>query len=169
VSGKSKPLSRHKCCGCPAVGAGRATTTLSRTASASFMSVRFAALRTTPRGTPRRSSRTCRLVPSLPRLVGSGPVAAPPRGGRDRRTVGRLPVPANAVRRVIAAQLRGPQTGPHALPRPLLEAGVDCRAGAELPGDGLPLAAGPQDVQDAVQHPPKRHHGAPAGAERLFG
>src|SRR5215218_7950187 len=111
------------------------------------MSVRFAALRTTAKGAPRRSSSTWRLVPSLPRLVGSGPVAAPPRGGRPGRAVGRLPVPADVVFRIIAPQLRGPQPGPHAPPRPLLEAGMHRRAGAELAGDRLPLAAGPQDVQ----------------------
>ena len=168
VAGKSKPLSRHKCWRCRARGAGRATTALSKTASASFMSVRFAALRTTPRGAPRRSSSRCRLVPSLPRLVGSGPVASPPRGGRHGCAVGRLPVPANPVRRVIAPQLFRPQAGPHALPRPRLEAGMHGRAGAELPRDGLPLAAGPQDMQDAVEHSPKRHGGAPAGAGRLL-
>src|SRR5690349_23817403 len=108
------------------------------------MSVRLAALRTTPTGAPRWSLSTCRLVPSLPRLVGSGPVASPPRGGRHRRAVRRLPVPADVVGRVIAAQLPGPQAGPDALPGPFLKAGVDGRARAKLAGDRFPLAAGPQ-------------------------
>src|SRR5829696_7527430 len=142
---------------------------LSSVASASFISVRLAALSTTPNGAPRRSLSTCRLVPSLPRLVGSGPVAVPPRGGRHRRTVGRLRVPADVVRGIIAAQLGGPQPAPHAPPPPLLEASMHRRARAELAGHRLPLAAGPQDVEDAVQHAAERHHRAPAGAGRLLG
>src|SRR5215210_1849671 len=106
------------------------------------MSVRFAALRTTPRGAPRRSLSTCRLVPNLPRLVGSGPVSSPPRRGRHRRAVGRLPVPADAVLGVVALELVGPQPLPGAIRHPLLEAVVAGGAGAELLGHGFPLAAG---------------------------
>jgi hypothetical protein len=88
----SRSPSRHKCWRCPAVGAARTTTTLSRAASASCISVRLAALSATPNGAPRRSLRTCRLVPGLPRLVGSGPVAALPRGEGRTRTPTFLPL-----------------------------------------------------------------------------
>src|SRR5207248_10965896 len=41
------------------------------------------------------------------------------------------------------------------------------RAGAKCPRHGLPLTAGPQHVQDAIQHPAQRHRG-PAGRTRGF-
>src|SRR5215210_7176983 len=117
---------------------------LSRVASASFMSVRLAALTTAPSGAPRRSPSIWRLVPSLARLVGSGPVSSPPRGGRHRRAVRRLPVPADPVRRVVAAQLVGPEPFPRPVGHPLLEAAVAGRTGADLLGHRLPLTAGAQ-------------------------
>src|SRR5207248_1767226 len=121
------------------------------------MAVRFAALSTRPSGAPRRSSSTCRLVPSLPRLVGSGPVAAPPRGGRPRRAVGGLPFPPDPVLQVVPDELLAPPPLPRAVLRPLLEPPMTGRAGAKCPRHGLPLTAGPQHVQEAIQHPAVRH------------
>ncbi len=74
--------------------------------------LRLAALMTAPSGAPRRSVSTWRLVPRLPRLVGSGPVSSPPRGGRHRRAVRRLPVPPDASLRVVAGQLVRPESLP---------------------------------------------------------
>src|SRR5688572_19921113 len=140
----------------------------SRVASARFMSVRLAALITTLNGAPRQSLRTWRFVPSLPRLVGSGPVSDPPRGGRHRRAVGRLPIPADAVRAVVAPQLVGPEPLPGAILHPLLEPPVAGRAGAKFRRHRLPLAAGAQDVEDAVEHGPERNGGATGGAGRFL-
>src|SRR5262249_12087224 len=115
-----------------------------------------AALTTAPSGAPRRSLTRWRLVPSLPRLVGSGPVSGPPRGGRHRRAIGRLPVPPDPVLRVVAPELVGPKPLPDPLRHPLLEALVAGRARAEARRHRLPLDAGPQDVEDPVEDLPKR-------------
>src|SRR5579872_251085 len=117
------------------------------------MSVRLAALITAPSGTPRRSLRICRLVPNLARLVGSGPVSSPPRGGRHGGTVSGLPVPADPVLGIVALQLVTPQSAPDALLDPLLEATVTGGSGAELARHRLPLTAGPQHMEDTVEHP----------------
>lgn len=46
---------------------------------------------------------------------------------------------------------------------------MDRRARAEFPRDGFPLAAGAQDVQNPVEHLPKRDHRPPPRARGLFG
>ena len=168
VSANSNPLSRHRCWGRRRVGLGRGTTMPSRVASATFMSWRLAALIAARKGAPRRSRRMWRFVPSLPRLVGSGPVSLPPRGGRHRRAVRRLPLPADALLPVVAAELVRPHALPGPGPAPLLAAATAGRAGPELAGDRLPLAAGAQHVEDAVQHGPERDGGATGGARRLL-
>src|SRR5438067_13869903 len=105
---------------------------LSSVASARFRSWQLAALTTTLSGTPRRSLTTCRLVPRLPRLVGSGPVASPPRGGRHDGTVGRRPVPAYPLLGIVPLQLIAPQSDPGAILHPGLEAAMAGGPGCEL-------------------------------------
>lgn len=51
----------------------------SRRASKTRLSWTFAAVNRTTRGTPPRSTTTCRFVPGLPRSVGLGPDSAPRR------------------------------------------------------------------------------------------
>src|SRR5205823_9046011 len=132
------------------------------------MSVRLAALSTRLKGAPRRSLSRWRLVPSFPRLVGSDPVSSPPRGGRHRGAVGALAVPPDPVRPIVASELLGPEPPPHPTPGPLLKARMDGGPGAELPGDRLPLAAGAQHMQDAIEHPTKWHRRPTTGPRRFL-
>ena len=105
---------------------------LSTKGSTWLTSASLAPVTAVAKGIPWASVRTWCLVPNLARLVGSGPVALPPRGGRHRRTVGGLPVPPDPVFRVVAAQLVDPEPLPGPVADPLLEAAVAGRAGAEF-------------------------------------
>src|SRR3954464_10965160 len=98
-------------------------------------------------GTPRASVTTERLVPSLPRSVGLGPVFFPTPRSLGHRSVGRQPLPVDPDQPVIAQQSLPPELVEH--PGLFGEAPVGLRAD---PGgaQGTPLAAGAQDEEDRV-------------------
>src|SRR5205085_3041284 len=62
-----------------------------------------------------------------------------------------LPAPADTAPPVVVTQEQVPQPGEHSAPSPLLEAAVERRAGAELAGRVLALAARAQHIEDAVE------------------
>src|SRR3954464_2617149 len=100
-------------------------------------------------GTPRASVTTERLVPSLPRSVGLGPVFFPTPRSLGHRSVGRQPLPVDPDQPVIAQQSLPPELVEH--PRLFGEAPVGRRLRAD-PGGAqcAPLAAGAQDEEDRV-------------------
>ena len=66
-------------------------------------------------------------------------------------------------------QHRGPQVREDAGLDPLLEPSVAGGAGAVLSGQRLPLAAGAQDVENAIQDLAEGHDRPPGGAGRFLG
>src|SRR5262249_39806445 len=122
---------------------------------------------TAPTGTPRASVRMLRLTPLLPRSVGFRPVFFPPEGRLSHAAVHGQPRPVDAHEVVVLQEARLPELQEDALADPLLEAVVRGRARADAGGvQGLPLAAGAQDVEDGVQAIPVRTPG-PATAEAV--
>jgi hypothetical protein len=91
------------------------------------------------------------LTPFLARSVGFLPVFFPPEGCLGHAPVQAQPGPVDPFQAVVVEQAGLPQLEEDALGDPLLEAVVGGRAGAEARGvQGLPLAAGAQDVEDGV-------------------
>jgi hypothetical protein len=87
----------------------------------------------------------------LPRSVGFLPVFFPPEGSLGHAPVEALPVPVDADPVVVLAEGDLPQLAKHTPLLPPLEVSVEAAARAELGRRGLPLATGPQDVEDAVE------------------
>jgi hypothetical protein len=141
----------------------------SRVADTSFMSWRLAPSTAMPMGIPSPSVSRDRLTPSLPRSVGLRPVASPPQGGLGHGPVHGLPFPVNALQGVGLQQTLPPQPLKYPSLPPELEAVMDGAGGAKLPGEGLLLTAGAQDVEDAVQQLPVRLPGASAMGMGGFG
>src|SRR6266566_6456947 len=113
-------------------------------------------------GTPRPSVSTWRVLPSLPRSVGSGPTAAAgvrvwgavaPSPDSHRRLA--KPTGCPALARTAASTLA---TGV-ATPRspPTAGSGHAPWSPARTPAAGLALAARPQHIQHPVQDPPSVH------------
>src|SRR5262249_14304614 len=110
---------------------------------------------TTASKRPIVSTTMCRLRPwtflwaSYPR---ASPAPPPPHGvaaarpGARRRSA--PPPPPHPLAQGVVDQLQG------AVLAPLVEVPPDRALGRELPGEELPLAAGPQDVEDGVQDAP---------------
>jgi hypothetical protein len=91
------------------------------------------------------------LTPRLARSVGFLPVFFPPERRLGHAAVQRQPGPVDAAPVVVGQQAGLPQGREDAGFDPLLEAVVDRGAGQEAGGvQGLPLAAGAQDVQDGL-------------------
>src|SRR4051812_22939516 len=126
---------------------------LSRVVSTSAMSGRLAPATSNPIGTPPPSAKRDRLVPILARSVGFLPVFFPPEGGLRHGPVEALPRPLDAEHAVVLVQAPRPEGADHAPLLPPLEVAVQAAPRAELGRDGLPVAARPQDVEDAVEHP----------------
>ncbi len=77
-----------------------------------------------------------------------------------QRTIQGLPLPVNAVQFVIVSQQQCPHLGEEAFLNPLAEAQVTGRAGTKFYRDLLPLAAGSQNVDNAVQDTAVIHAGS---------
>jgi hypothetical protein len=91
-------------------------------------------------------------VPILARSVGFLPVFFPPEGGLGHGPIEALPLPVDADQLVVLVQGVLPERAEHPPLLPPLEVPVEAAAGPELGRNGLPVAAGPQDVEDAVEH-----------------
>jgi hypothetical protein len=101
---------------------------------------------------PLPSTSRLRLAPSLARSVGFFPVFFPPQGCLGHAPVHAQPLPVDALQAVVVQQPQAPHVEEDAVADPELEAVVGGGPGAELGGvQGLPLAAGAQDVEDGVQ------------------
>src|SRR5256885_9077655 len=99
---------------------------------------------TSPSGPPCSSTSTLRLVPFLARSVGFLPTFFPPEPGLAQPPVGALPVPVDAAQFGTGLDEGGPELAHHPVPAPALEPAVDGGVVAELLGQVVPLAAGPQ-------------------------
>ena len=100
-------------------------------------------------------------MPILARSVGFLPVFFPPEGSLGQAPLEALPIPVDADQLVVLVQGGLPELAEHAPLLPTLEVPVQAAAGAELGRDGLPLAARPQDVEDAVENLAVRQAGTP--------
>ncbi len=122
-----------------------------------------------PSGVPPPSTTRWRLVPALPRSVGSGPAAAPPLGAH-RRAVARGPRPVEPVGRARAPPRRpvrrgpGPRFGPPDRPPP---AGL--AAAAPRGGHAAPAEAGPRHEDDPGARRTARHARSAALRPRRIG
>src|SRR5687768_7524123 len=116
------------------------------------MSGRLAPATSRATGTPRLSVSTDRLVPILARSVGFLPVFFPPERGLRHAPVDALPVPVDAQLVVVLGEGGLPEFAKHALLLPALEVAVEAAAASELRWSGLPLATGPQDVEDPIEY-----------------
>ncbi len=143
-------MSSHACCWTN-TGLGRRSTSESQLWSCSLLSWTFAPERTRPRGTPFWSTTLCRFVPNFPRSVGFFPIFFPPHGCRDRLTVQDLPPPFDSFQIVILLQAVNPHLAKDPLRPPPLEISMSRRACIVLTRQHLPLAAGSQNIQYAVQ------------------
>src|SRR4051812_3155708 len=129
----------------------------SSVASSSLKSGTLAPATAKPRGRPRASVTTERLVPSLPRSVGLGPVFSPTQGSLGHRPVGRQPLPVDPGHLVVSQQPQAPELVEHPGPDPFGEAPVGRGLRADPGGaQRAPLAAGAQDEEDPVQGGPVR-------------
>src|SRR4051812_5188299 len=108
---------------------------------------------TTPRGPPSASTSTLSLVPFFPRSVGFFPTFFPPEAGLAQTPVRRLPLPVHGPQLVALLDQLGPDTLHDATGAPALEPVVDGALGTELTRQLLPLAAGTQAEDDAVERP----------------
>ena len=91
------------------------------------------------------------MVPILARSVGFWPVLFPPEGSLGHAPVEALPLPVDADH-VVLVQGDLPQRAEDASLLPPREVPVPAAAGAELRRDGLPVTAGSQDGEDAVEN-----------------
>src|SRR5580693_2561461 len=98
------PLSKHRCCLCRVVDSGRRTGIVSSVSHSSFWSCTLAPFAAAASGTPRPSTSTERLTPSLPRSVGFFPVFFPTQRRLRCRPVHTLPLPVDPLQIVILYQ-----------------------------------------------------------------
>src|SRR5512135_171388 len=150
--------------------AGRRIGTLAKVRHTSHLSWVLAPETATPKGTPRPSVSSERLVPDLARSVGLGPVFPPTERGLGHRPVQALPLPLDALQFVVLVQGDAPEVSEDPLGGPLLEVVVQGTATAEFGWGGFPLTAGAEDVEDAVEHRPQVRPGSPPlGALGILG
>src|SRR3954470_1987463 len=124
----------------------------SRVASSSLKSGTLAPATATPRGSPRASVTTERLVPSLPRSVGLGPVFFPTQRRLGHRPVSRQPLPVDPDQPVVTQQPLPPELVEHPGLDPFGEAPVGRGLRADPGGvQRAPLATGAQDEENTVQ------------------
>src|SRR5207247_1247768 len=145
------PLSPQKCClRPPGFGRGRLTAKRLSVSRTRRMSCTLAPATARASGTPSPSVRRERLVPDLARSVGFGPVFFPTQRRLRHRSIEALPTPVDPFQFVVLPERLLPEPEEHPLLRQFLEV-VMQRAGTttEFPRSRLPLAAGPQDVENS--------------------
>ena len=101
-------------------------------------------------------------MPILARSVGFLPVFFPPEGSLRHGPVEALPLPVDADHVVVLVQGVLPELAEHAPLLPAREVAVEAAPRTELGRGGLPLTAGPQDVEDPVEYPAVRQGRATA-------
>src|SRR5208337_3148772 len=110
---------------------------------------RWAPVTISDSGTPRASTRTCRLLPFFPPVcrVRTGCFSGQRRF--DRAPVDALPFPGDPLRLIILGETGAPESEEEACFQPLSKVLVDrARAPESLLGERLPLAPCPQDEDD---------------------
>jgi len=130
---------------------------LAMVSAMSLWSLRFAPSTVRPTGTPAPSVRRLRLVPSLPRSVGLGPVFFPPKWGLGHGPVQRKPGPVDALRIIVGQESLPPELVEDTTVEPFAKSAI--RRGARTDPScvqRIPLAAGPQHEED-------RRHGVAVG------
>ena len=118
------PASRQMFCSVPS--AGRATRA-SSTLRISLLSWTFAPLTTRESGTPRSSTRACRLLPFFSPVRRVRPDGLPREGCLKVRPVRGLPFPPDPLELVVFRQPLPPERLEESGARPLPEAGVEGR------------------------------------------
>src|SRR6476659_8920001 len=119
---------------------------LSSVSSTRRLSCVLAPLVAIPRGMPLPSVNRLRLVPSLARSVGFGPVFFPPERRFGHRAVHALPVPVDSFQVVVLQQRHGPQIFEDLPLHQHLKIAVERTASAEFRRNRLPLAARTQHI-----------------------
>ena len=157
VDSAQYPLSKQRCCLYRPTDLGRRTGIDRNVARNRVMSCAFAPAIAMPIGTPRASVTTDRLTPSLPRSVGFLPVFFPAQRCLGHGTVQRLPTPADPASCIVGLQTFLPEAVEDAPSTPFLEVPMCGAWRTELRRQGFPLAAGAQQIEDAVGDSPEIH------------
>jgi hypothetical protein len=114
-------------------------------------SLRFAPSTVRPSGMPAASVTRLRLVPSLARSVGLGPVFFPTQRGLGHGPVHGQPTPVQPLERIVGEQSASPELVEHSVLRPLEESAVSRRTRADTGTvQGVPGASGAQHEHDRV-------------------
>lgn len=165
------PLSAQRfCTGRWVPVSGRPPRIPSRTASTCVTSWRFAPVTTSESGTPRASTRRCRLLPFFSPIRGVVPDGLPGQGRLGGRPVDRLPVPRDALHLVVLRESRLPEGQKQTGLFPFPEIAVN-RAGTpeDLLRQRFPLAPGPKHVDDALEDPAGIQSFSPSARPALVG
>ena len=155
------PASAQRCCGRSESGSGRASTVRSRVGSSNFTSCTLAPLATSDSGTPRASTSKLRLRPFFSPVRGVRSHAFDRQGSFSGGPVDALPLPRDALHPVVFGQPRLPQMEKEPRPLPVLKMPMHRAGAAILFGQGLPLAAGAQNVHHGGEDAPRRHRLTP--------
>src|ERR1039457_692245 len=122
---------------------------LSIVSAMSLWSLRFAPSIVRPTGTPAPSVRRLRLVPSLPRSVGLGPVLFPPARSLGHAAVQSKPVPLYPFGVVVSQETLAPEFVEDPGIEPFAKSAVGRRARTDSCRiQGIPLTASPQHEEN---------------------
>jgi hypothetical protein len=90
------------------------------------------------------------------------PVFFPAQRRLGHRPIHRLPLPFQTHQVIVFQQGHGPEVGKTATLDQRLKVAVQRAPRTERLRNGLPLATGPQHIENAVDHPPPRQRRPPA-------
>ena len=127
-------------------------------------SCRLAPVTTSDNGTPRPSTKRCRLVPFFPPVGRVSTNCLLRQWSLDHSSVCTLPAPGDALHCVVFGKSGSPKRNKEAGMHPAHEMGVDCTGASKtFLGQCLPLAAGSQHVHDGLEYLARWHRlSAPA-------
>src|SRR3954466_7003579 len=108
------------------------------------------------------------LSPRFAQVRGVGPRRFAPERSSQQLGVGRLPLPVDPAASVIPLKHQFHNAVDDPCPCPLLKAAMGGRSGAVATGKSLPVAAGAQNEEDAINHLAERHGWTPWGTRFFF-
>ena len=126
----------------------------SSVSASSLVSCRLAPAIVIPSGPPLASTTRLRFTPFSPGPWGFAPPNPPP-AGFAHGGVGRLPLPVHPAQRVTGLDQRGPEACQQAVLAPLLEVAMHRAVIPKARRELIPLAAGAQTEDNAIQHTPE--------------
>src|SRR3989339_6017 len=123
------------------------------TRSSWLTSCLFAPVTTIDNGTPRPSTRMCRLLPFFSPICWVGTDCLTGERSLDHSAVYALPAPSDALHFVIFGKPRAPEKDKKTTPHPAHEMSVN-RTWTSKPflGKSLPLATGSQNIHDGFKY-----------------